>query len=228
MALLLSIETSTTVCSVALTKGEDVIATQKLFLEKSHSNLLTVMIQDLMKSCGLKLLDLDGIAVSEGPGSYTGLRIGVSTAKGLAYTLDKPLIAVSTLMALAHEVNRYNIEESLLVPMLDARRMEVYTATYESSLKTMEEVRPLILDEASFSETLAKQSVLFFGDGAAKFKPVMGSTSNAKFIEGLSPSAWAIGQLAFKKYQENQFEDVAYFEPFYLKAFQATTPKALL
>lgn len=228
MALLLSIETSTTVCSVALTKSTEVLATQKLFLEKSHSNLLTIIIQDLMKSCNIKFSDLDGIAVSEGPGSYTGLRIGVSTAKGLAYTLNKPLIAVSTLAAMAYEVSGYNVEASLMVPMLDARRMEVYTATYETSLEILEDVRPVILDETSFDETLAKQSVLFFGDGAAKFKPLVDSVDNAKFIEGLSPSAWAIGQLAFKKYQQKQFEDVAYFEPFYLKAFRATTPKALL
>ncbi len=204
------------------------MATQKLFLEKSHSNLLTIMIQDLMKSCNLEFSDVDGIAVSKGPGSYTGLRIGVSTAKGLAYTLGRPLIAVSTLAAMAYEVSRYNTEESLLVPMLDARRMEVYTATYESSMEIAEEVRPLILDELSFNETLARQTVLFFGDGATKFKPLISSIDNAKFIEGLSPSAWTIGQMAFRKYQENQFEDVAYFEPFYLKAFQATTPKALL
>ncbi|MBO3700876.1 tRNA (adenosine(37)-N6)-threonylcarbamoyltransferase complex dimerization subunit type 1 TsaB [Roseivirga sp. E12] len=228
MALILSIETSTTVCSVALTRGKDVIATQKLFLEKSHSNLLTVIIQDLIKACGFGLIDFNAIAISEGPGSYTGLRIGVSTAKGLAYSLEKPLIAVSTLKAMAHEVSQYYTEDCLLVPMLDARRMEVYTATFGVDLESIDEVRALILDEESFRETLASKKVLFHGDGAAKFKPLVQAIDNAKFIENVSPSAWAIGQLAFEKYQKEQFEDVAYFEPFYLKEFKATTPKALL
>lgn len=228
MALILSIETSTTVCSVAITEGNRVLAAEKLFMEKSHSNLLTIIIQDLLKACGLSLKEMDAIAVSEGPGSYTGLRIGVSTAKGFAYALDKPIIAVGTLKAMAYEVSQYNTEESLLVPMLDARRMEVYTATFDYSLRAINEVKPLILDEDSFKETLANNIVLFHGDGSSKFKPLIESNKNARFIEGLTPSAWAIGQLAFKKYLKEEFEDKAYFEPFYLKEFRATTPKALL
>ncbi len=228
MALILSIETSTTVCSVAITEGNKVLATEKLFLERSHSNLLTIIIQDLLRTCGLSLKEMDAIAVSEGPGSYTGLRIGVSTAKGFAYALDKPIIAVGTLMAMAHEVSQYNTEDSLLVPMLDARRMEVYTATFDHDLRAINEVKPLILNEDSFKETLAGDKVLFHGDGANKFKPLIESNKNAKFIEGLTPSAWAVGQLAFKKYEKEEFEDQAYFEPFYLKEFRATTPKALL
>lgn len=228
MALILSIETSTTVCSVAITNGSEVMATQKLFLEKSHSTLLTVIINDLLKSCALELSNLDAIAVSKGPGSYTGLRIGVSTAKGLAYTLDKPLISVGTLRAMAHEVNQFNTEGCLLVPMLDARRMEVYSATFSPTLEMVDEVRPVILDEQSFGETLDNSKVLFHGDGSSKFKPLIESSQNAKFIDGVSPSAWAVGQLAFERYKEEQFEDVAYFEPFYLKEFRATTPKALL
>ncbi len=228
MALILSIETSTTVCSVAITEGNNVLATQKLFLEKSHSNLLTIIIQDLLKACGLSLKEISAIAVSKGPGSYTGLRIGVSTAKGLAYSLDKPIVSVSTLKAMAHEVSQYNTEGSLFIPMLDARRMEVYTATYNDSLEPLNEVEALILDEESFRETLTHRKALFHGDGAAKFKPLIESNKNARFIEGLTPSAWAIGQLAFNKYQKEEFEDIAYFEPFYLKEFRATTPKALL
>ncbi len=228
MALILSIETSTTVCSVAITEGNNILATQKLFLEKSHSNLLTIIIQDLLKACGLSLKEIAAIAVSKGPGSYTGLRIGVSTAKGLAYSLDKPIVSVSTLKAMAHEVSQYNTEGSLLIPMLDARRMEVYTATFNDSLESLNEVEALILDEESFRETLTDRKALFLGDGAAKFKPLIESNKNAKFIEGLTPSAWAIGQLAFNKYQKEEFEDIAYFEPFYLKEFRATTPKALL
>lgn len=228
MALILSIETSTTVCSVAITESNNVVATEKLFLERSHSNLLTIIIQDLLKTCGLSIEEMNAIAVSEGPGSYTGLRIGVSTAKGLAYALDKPIVSVSTLKAMAHEVNQFNTEGSLLVPMLDARRMEVYTATFNEALAPQNEVRALILDEGSFEETLTDKKVLFHGDGVAKFKPLIESNKNARFIEGLTPSAWAIGQLAFKKYENQEFEDQAYFEPFYLKEFRATTPKALL
>lgn len=228
MPLILSIETSTTVCSVAITNGSDIVACEKLFLEKSHSNLLTVVIESLLAHSNIKAHELDAIAVSEGPGSYTGLRIGVSTAKGLCYALDKPLIAVQTLKAMAHEVNQFNSEKFLLAPMLDARRMEVYTALFDSELEVIQAVKPLILEESSFSETLAGQKVLYFGDGSDKFRPLVENNVNAAFIPDVSPSAWAVGQLASGKYNENHFEDVAYFEPFYLKEFQATVPKTLL
>ncbi|OEK06191.1 tRNA (adenosine(37)-N6)-threonylcarbamoyltransferase complex dimerization subunit type 1 TsaB [Roseivirga misakiensis] len=228
MALILSIETSTTVCSIAITDGNDVVATQKLFLEKSHSNLLTVIIQDTLKQCGLELGSFSAIAVSEGPGSYTGLRIGVSTAKGICYALDKPLIAIPTLAALAHEVNTRNTEKFHLAPMLDARRMEVYTALFDSDLNTIQEVAPMILDEQSFLETLREKTVLFFGGGSNKFEPLVEGGANARFINDITPSAWAVGQLAYQKCLSESFEDVAYFEPFYLKAFRATVPKPLL
>ena len=228
MALILSIETSTPVCSVAITEDSGIIAFEKLFLEKSHSNLLTVVIESLLVQSNLKAKELDAVAVSEGPGSYTGLRIGVSTAKGLCYAMDKPLIAVQTLKAMAHEVNKFNTEGALLAPMLDARRMEVYCAMFDTKLDMLEEVKPLILDEQSFVETLTAQRVLFFGDGSDKFRPLMEGNTHAAFISDLSPSAWAVGQLASEKYVADDFEDVAYFEPFYLKEFQATVPKALL
>jgi len=228
MALILSIETSTTVCSIALTDGLNTIASQKLFLEKSHSNLLTVIIQDTLKQCGLKVEELEAVAVSKGPGSYTGLRIGVSTAKGLCYALDKPLISIPTLSAMAHEASTYNTEKYLLVPMLDARRMEVYTSTFDSDLSTIVETNAMILDEASFQETLADKRVLFLGDGSDKFKPLVQLNEHARFIPDISPSAWAVGQLAYDKFLEEDFEDVAYFEPYYLKAFRATIPKPLL
>ena len=228
MSLILGIETSTTVCSVALTKAGSTLATEKLFLEKSHSSLLTVIIADLLRHAGVEKEELSAIAVAKGPGSYTGLRIGVSTAKGLCYALDKPLIAINTLHALANEVNNFNINEALLCPMLDARRMEVYTALFDASLKEMEPTRTLILDELSFAKTIEQHKVLFFGNGAAKFKSLLAQKTNAKFIKGLNPSAESVALLAHKAFEQEQFEDVAYFEPFYLKDFIAIKPKKRL
>ena len=228
MSLILSLETSTNVCSVALTREGDTVATEKLFVEKSHSNLLTVVIDSLLGQVGIEKQELSAIAVSKGPGSYTGLRIGVSTAKGLCYALDKPLIAVNTLQAMAREILPYNTHQAYLCPMLDARRMEVYTALYDASLKELMPTQAMILDESSFAETLAENNVLFFGNGSDKFRALVESNANAYFISGHSPSALAVGQLASEAYQKQRFEDVAYFEPFYLKDFVATKPKKKL
>ncbi|MGW8122959.1 tRNA (adenosine(37)-N6)-threonylcarbamoyltransferase complex dimerization subunit type 1 TsaB [Roseivirga echinicomitans] len=228
MPKILSIETSTTVCSVALTTGGSTLASQKLFLEKSHSTLLTVVIEQIMKQVGMEMTELDAIAVSKGPGSYTGLRIGVSTAKGLCYALDKPLIAVNTLLAMANEVNRQNHSQALLCPMIDARRMEVYTALFDHELSELEKTSAKILDENAFNETLSRQHVLFFGNGAEKFMALKADVVNAIFIENITPSAWSVGLLAHQAFLRNEFEDVAYFEPFYLKDFVATKPKKIL
>jgi len=228
MALLLSIETSITDCSVAISMDEKLLITEKLFLEKSHANLLTLVIESVANHANVKLSDLDAIAVSKGPGSYTGLRIGVSTAKGLCYALDKPLIAINTLKAMAIEVNQFNIEKHLLCPMIDARRMEVYTALYDPGLNEVQSTSAKVLDKNSFDETLSKSNVLFFGNGSNKFEELMTSKDGAYFIDGVSPSASAVATLAYKAFQANDFEDVAYFEPYYLKDFRATTPKKLL
>ena len=228
MSLILGIETSTTVCSVALTRDGATVAREKLYLEKSHSSLLTIAISDLLKHAGVQRQELSAVAVSKGPGSYTGLRIGVSTAKGICYALDKPLISVNTLKAMAHEINRFNTGSALLCPMIDARRMEVYTALFDADLKELDATRALILDEESFAETIAQNQVFFFGNGAAKFQPLVESQSNAAFIEGISPSAEAVAQLAQQSFDQQVFEDVAYFEPYYLKDFIATVPKKRL
>ncbi len=228
MSLILSIETSTTVCSVALSRDGELVATEKLFLEKSHANLLTVVIESLMNHTKLKFSELEAIAVSKGPGSYTGLRIGVSTAKGLCYSLDKPLIAINTLKAMAYEVNQFNVNGALLCPMIDARRMEVYTALYDTDLNEEEPTSAKILDNSSFDETLESTSVLFFGNGSDKFRELKSGNRKASFINGISPSASAVGKLAHQSFLNNEFEDVAYFEPYYLKDFVATTPKKLL
>lgn len=228
MSLILSIETSTTVCSVALTREGSTLASQKLFLEKSHSTLLTVAILSLLDHTEVHKEDLSAIAVSKGPGSYTGLRIGVSTAKGLCYALDKPLIAINTLHAMAKEVSQYGGANEWLCPMLDARRMEVYTSLFDSNLKEIEETKALVLDESSFHETLGQNNVLFFGNGSDKFKDLVGSNNRARFVRGVTPSASAVGILAATALEVGRTEDVAYFEPFYLKDFMATRPKKLL
>lgn len=228
MPKILSIETATTVCSVAVTYGQEVLAEEKLYSERSHANELTLLIEKNFKKIGLGLDEIDALALSEGPGSYTGLRIGTSTAKGICYALGIPLIAVSTLQAMALEmVKNQGIEEGLLCPMIDARRMEVYTATYRPDMIELVKPTPMILDELSFKETLSKHSVFFGGNGCGKFKDLI-LDSKAEFHTDLSPSAWAIGLLAEEKFKNQEFEDLAYFEPKYLKAFQATKPKKLL
>ncbi|NVK83482.1 MAG: tRNA (adenosine(37)-N6)-threonylcarbamoyltransferase complex dimerization subunit type 1 TsaB [Cytophagia bacterium] len=227
MALILSIETSTTVCSVALTDGEHILAKKKLIEDKSHASHLTILIQEILNTSGKQMSDVRAVAISEGPGSYTGLRIGVSTAKGLCYALDVPLIGVSTLKAMALEAKQSNEAATMFCPMIDARRMEVYTALYDAALEEQLSPCPMILDESSFHETLSDSNVLFFGNGSDKFKSIMNS-SKASFIDDLTPSAWAVGLIASEKFESGQFEDLAYFEPSYLKEFQATTPKSLL
>lgn len=229
MALILSIETATAVCSVAITEGNNIVAYEKLRTEKSHANGLTLLIKKLLEESGLKCSDLMAVAISEGPGSYTGLRIGTSTAKGICYAAKLPLISVSTTMALAHEVknNDQPLGEYLLAPMIDARRMEVYTQLFDQKLNEVSELAPKILDENSFNKTLKHSKVFFFGDGSSKFQEIL-DHPNANFIDDISPSAWAIGQLASKKFDEKDFVDLIYYEPNYLKEFVATKAKKLL
>jgi len=235
MAIILSIETSTKGCSTAIYQDAQLLALSELFHEKSSSGMLTTLIQHVVKVSGLDFQNIDAIAIAKGPGSYTGLRIGVSTAKGLCFTLDKPLLGVNTLQALAWQV--HSIAQSisateipLLCPMLDARRMEVYCALYQAD--TLAQVSPTeakIIDENSFAEILETQKIIFFGDGAAKCQDTLGKYANAVFLkENIYPSAKSIGVLAYEAYQKNQFENVADFEPYYLKEFMATTPKKVV
>jgi len=219
MSLILSIETSTKICSVALLRDNIILASSDIRVERSHSKYITVLIENLFIHSGEKLGNVDAIAVSKGPGSYTGLRIGVSTAKGLCYALDKPLIAINTLEAMAFEANKFNYNKVLLCPMIDARRMEVYCAVYDADLNSLEEVSAKIIDKDSFRDQLDKQPILFFGDGAQKCKAELGDSMNAIFIDNVFPTAASVGYLALKALEEKRFEDVAYFEPFYLKDF---------
>ena len=216
MAWIVCIETATKSCSVALANGGHLVAFKEEVSEQySHSEQLTVFIEQLLQQEGLKLSDLDAIAVGSGPGSYTGLRIGISTAKGLCYASDVPLIAISTLDTMAQAM-KYKYPEAKLCPMLDARRMEVYCALYSKSQASP--VVAKIIDQDSFAEELAQGPLLFFGDGADKCKYVLTHT-NAHFELGVYPSATNMIPLAQEKFQNQVFEDVAYFEPFYLKDF---------
>ena len=184
----------------------------------SHAESLHLFIDDVFKEADLKPQDVDAIAVSKGPGSYTGLRIGVSTAKGLCFSLDKPLISVDTLEALAHQAPSGS---SCIIPMLDARRMEVYAAVYDQDHQQIRTIEAQILEADSFIEFLNIGSVSFIGNGVDKTKGII-THPNAIFIEDKLPSANEMGKLAYKKYKKSDFEDVAYFEPFYLKDFIGT------
>jgi len=243
MAFILNIETSTTNCSVCIQKDNEIIAYKELNEGYSHSELLTLFIEEVVKSAGISLKELDSIAISKGPGSYTGLRIGTSTAKGLCFALDKPLIAVGTLESMAHgmknklvsgqlkdsELFPKNFENMVLCPMLDARRMEVYTAFYSLKVECLKDVHAEIITEESFKHFLLNNPVLFFGDGASKCREVFKDEKNALFLdETIFPSATDMKDVVLSKFSNKNFEDVAYFEPFYLKDFVATKPKKLL
>lgn len=225
MALILSIETSSKVCSVALNLDNELLGLKELYVDKSHSELLAVLIRDIVKECGFGMKDLGAVAVAKGPGSYTGLRIGVSAAKGLCYALDIPLIGVNTLQAMAAGMAKYNLRNDLLCPMLDARRMEVYCLIVDANGDIVEDTQAAILDENSFSGILSKQDMIFFGPGADKAASLLAYRERAFFIKSINPSATGVASMAYEKYATGAFEDVAYFEPFYLKDFITRKPK---
>ncbi len=226
MTYILSLETATYTCSVALYQDQQLLALQEFHLDKSHSSLLHVLIRDMLEYCEVDRAQLSAVALSMGPGSYTGLRIGTSTAKGLCYALDIPLIAINTLEAMAHSLQKYNTHQAMLCPMLDARRMEVYCQIRNHQGEEVLATTPLVVEEGSFGAYLHSNEVWFFGDGSDKCRPLIAPhTDKAVFIDHIQPSAAGIGELAWNKYQHQDFEDVAYFEPFYLKEFRMTKPK---
>jgi len=228
MALILNIETSTKVCSASLADGGKIIGLKESFEDKSHASLLTVFIEELFADLNLSANDLNAVCVSEGPGSYTGLRIGVSVAKGICYAKSIPLIAVNTLQAMAYmAVVKSNIKNGLLCPMIDARRMEVYSAIFSKDLVEKRSTQAEIVTDTSFAEELNKNEIIFFGDGAHKCKHVL-THAHAIFLDDIYPSAQYMAPLAQKAFDLNQFKDLAYFEPFYLKDFVATTSKKKL
>ncbi|MBD5226227.1 MAG: tRNA (adenosine(37)-N6)-threonylcarbamoyltransferase complex dimerization subunit type 1 TsaB [Bacteroidales bacterium] len=229
MATILNIETSTDVCSVALTSDGAVLEHYEEFNGRNHAVVLSGFIKGALDHLRRHEMSLDAVAVSLGPGSYTGLRIGLSEGKGLAYALNVPLIGVDTLKLMAvsvmfsHDIDNPDV---LFAPMIDARRMEVYTAVYNLALETLASPAPLILDEMSYSTWLSEREVLFFGNGSDKARQLI-TSSNARFIEGITPLAVDMQALADKAYREHEFLSLAYSVPTYLKDFQATRPKPL-
>ncbi len=227
MAAILNIETSTRVCSVCLSVDGKPVSIRESFVKNSHAENITVFSESVLKEAGIKWNDLEAVAVSKGPGSYTGLRIGVSTAKGFCYALDKPLIAINTLQAMAAGMigKTKSPEQFLFCPMIDARRMEVYAAVFDAGLKEIKKTEAVIVDKNSFSDLLSTHKIIFAGDGSAKCREVLSCQENAIFYDDFFPSSTYIAQLAEEKFHLREFEDVAYFEPFYLKDFVAGIPK---
>src|SRR5690554_2963816 len=224
MCTLLTIETSTSVCSCALSHDGQVLINKENHQGQSHASQLGLFVHEIMEYLRKEGMSLQAVAVSSGPGSYTGLRIGVSQAKGLCYGLDIPLIGIPTPQLMASMMRDRVGEGELLCPMIDARRMEVYATIFDRSLNTVRPTAADIVDENSYTDLLDKQPVVFFGDGAAKCRLVI-THPNARFIDDIHPLAIGMVPLAEKAFQEGRFQDTAYFELFYLKEFVATVPK---
>ncbi|MXO03817.1 tRNA (adenosine(37)-N6)-threonylcarbamoyltransferase complex dimerization subunit type 1 TsaB [Flavobacterium sp. HBTb2-11-1] len=220
MSFILNIETATKNCSVSIAKdGQTIVCSELADEGYSHAEKLHVFIEEVIAKAGISAQDLKAVAVSQGPGSYTGLRIGVSAAKGLCYALNIPLIAVDTMQTLASQAG---VTDGKIVPMLDARRMEVYSAIFNSDLTVERAIKAEIIDESSFQEYIGK--LYFVGDCADKCKTVL-TKDNFVFLENIKyPSAQAMSKISFDKYQKSDTVDVAYFEPYYLKDFIITAP----
>lgn len=223
--LILLIETATTSCSVALSEGAKVIAVKEANERNLHATHITLFIDEVMKQSGKEYSQLNAVAVSKGPGSYTGLRIGVSTAKGLCYALHIPLLSVDTLKAMSDGlINLQPVSSSFyLVPMIDARRMEVYTGIYKTDLTVVDDVSAKIIDHSSFDE-YSDNDLILFGDGAEKFKDLFSSKSRIHFYDFVN-SAAHMAAIGDEKLKKGEVENMAYFEPFYLKDFVATKPR---
>lgn len=223
MAFILSIESATTGCSVALHEDGHLLAEREIHTPYSAAAQLTVMVNELFVASGKDKNTLDAVAVSSGPGSYTGLRISLATAKGICFALDKPLIALDSLHVLASAIDDVP-DGNLLCPMIDARRMEVYCCLLTPQLKVIEETHAQTVDENSFAEALSKQPVVFFGNGAEKCRPIL-RHAHAVFRENVYPKAAGMGHLAFQKFQLAEFADLRLLEPQYLKEFEVKTKK---
>ncbi len=228
MPRLLLIETSTSLCSTALAEDGRIVCSRRSTEPRAHASLTAVFVKEMLEESGWTVRELDAVAVSAGPGSYTGLRVGSSTAKGLCFGGQVPLIAVSTLDILARQAIEAGLPEGCkaILPMVDARRMEVYTAVYSPEGARLTDISPVILDENSFADLFASGPVAVIGDAAEKFAPLRATADGSVFMQ-CCPEASAMLVPAMRKYEKKEFEDTAYFEPFYLKQFIATTPKKL-
>lgn len=226
--MILCLETATPVCSVALNNGTATLALRECKGQNAHSEKITIFIDEILKEAGIQYHQLDAIAVSKGPGSYTGLRIGVSTAKGICYAADRPLMAVDTLHAMAtgmrDKLGTQLQPSDLLVPMIDARRMEVYCAVFDVSLNTVKGTEALVVDEQSFGDLLKDHRIWLFGDGAPKLKDLFKDTPQIQIVDDFAPSAAYMAALSDQALKASDFVDVAYFEPYYLKDFIAGKP----
>ncbi|KQO34760.1 tRNA threonylcarbamoyladenosine biosynthesis protein TsaB [Flavobacterium sp. Leaf82] len=220
MSFILNIETATKNCSVSIAKNGETIVCKEIAEEGySHAEKLHVFIEEVIAEAGLNVQDLNAVAVSQGPGSYTGLRIGVSAAKGLCFALNIPLIAIDTLQTLASQAK---VSEGKIIPMLDARRMEVYSEVFNAKLETERAIEAEVITQDSFAEY--NETVYFVGDCAGKCKPVL-TKENFVFLEEIKfPSASAMSKISYDKYQKSDIVDVAYFEPYYLKDFMMAPP----
>lgn len=223
MALILSIETSVSVCSVAIHEHSRLVGILEVVGDNVHGRKLVPLIQDLFAQTGISKNDINAVAVSKGPGSYTGLRIGVSTAKGIAYAMDIPIIGIDTLDAMAAGYVAGCLANDVVIPILDARRMEVYAKVISADRIPLLDAMPVIIDELSFSAYMGEGRAFFVGDACGKVSEVI-KHRNAVFMNSL-PSARTVGELAYEKYLRQDFEDVAYFEPNYLKEFMVIKSK---
>jgi len=224
---ILCIETSTTVCSVCVTADEKISSFREINSGYTHAENLHIFVEEVLKEANLSFSQLSAVAVSKGPGSYTGLRIGVSASKGLCYALNIPLISIDTLQSMAYSVANLKQQDVLYAPMLDARRMEVYCAVYNKNLETILPVNALVLDENSIKIFNLEKPICFFGDGMSKAKELLHEINQAIFLENIVPSAKNMAALAFAKFQQKQFENLVLFEPFYLKEFFTKSPKSI-
>jgi len=220
MSRILCVDTSSFICSVSVFENLSLISSNSSELEKSHSKLIIQLIDQSLKDAKIKINEVDAFAVSMGPGSYTGLRIGVSTIKGLCYSLEKPLISINTLEILSksalNHINNYN--DFFICPMIDARRMEVFTKMLDNDFNEVEKDKALILDDKSFNDICGGKLIYFFGDGSNKFQKIT-NNKNFHFIDNIISSSKHMGELANIKYENNQFENLTTFEPFYIKDF---------
>ncbi|MEM7510553.1 MAG: tRNA (adenosine(37)-N6)-threonylcarbamoyltransferase complex dimerization subunit type 1 TsaB [Bacteroidota bacterium] len=222
----LGIESATDIGSVALFSGKELLGSINYKKAKSHASLLTPMIKTLLSDMGMAPSDLQAIGVAKGPGSYTGLRVGVSTAKGLCLATGLPLISMNSLTSLAYQVKEVASQlDAWICPMIDARRMEVYCSLWKADLEEVLDTRAKIIDEQSFQEELAEHKIIFIGDGAAKCEPILGGHENAIFLPSILSTASSMGEYLLNAFEKEAFEDLATFEPFYLKDFVATTPR---
>ena len=226
--MILCLETATPVCSVALNESCCTIALRETEGQNAHSEKITNFIHEVMDVAKIDYKQLDAVAVSKGPGSYTGLRIGVSTAKGICYAADLPLMAIDTLEAMAYgmkmKLGSQITGNDILIPMIDARRMEVYAAIFDANLNKINDTAALVIDENSFADLSKDHHLWLFGDGAPKLGKVFENQANISIVDGFKPSAAFMLPLAEKALREHDFVDVAYFEPFYLKDFIAGKP----